>query len=1374
MSDRDPVIPPQQSEATEDRPISFVQRLHREFGEAVDPEISLQDPDEGDSSSATRPGGKAAQLFQKLAEQIGLGPRYKIHKEIARGGMGTILRVWDEDLRRNLAMKVLNTREALSGEGQSTQEDEERLSRFLEEAQITGQLDHPGIVPVHDLGIDQRGRCYFTMRLVRGRELKEILDLARERKEGWSTTRALGLVLKVCEAMAFAHSKGVVHRDLKPSNVMVGRFGEVCVMDWGLARVLGRHDSHDLRLRRPEEASSYSLVRTVRKDETETNPDSPLVTMDGDVVGTPSYMAPEQAQGKLEQVGQRSDVYALGSILYYMLTGQVPYVKPGERVSPHTVLNRVLAGPPESVRKLATDEPAELIAICEKAMARDAEQRYGNMLEVAEDLQAYLENRVVRAYEGGSLAEFRKWVRRNRGMAAGIAGMVTLSIASALGFAWQKQQQIGELSLEQQATQDAREKAVRMADEAQRNADAAEKNFDLANKRAEEAKQNELRASENENDARRRGYMANLLAAHFSLKLNDMNEARERLSDCEPRLRDWEWDHLRLASHPDLETFGRSQPGFVDDVAWFPDGSKIAVLRRTGQLRVLDAVGGDPVPDFDFQKPALSPTELSPTTRLRLDLSSDGTRIAVVGGEARVRVYDAASGKRLYERPPDGARPGQADVTAAAFSRDGRFLASAEANGSLVLWDVSDEELGEIVHRLSGHTGEVLDLAWSPNSRLIASASRDGTVRLWDAFLGQLVHVLSGHRGEVRAVAWDDTGTRVFSGGDDGVVNQWSADNGRLVSSFSGHEGAVHSLEFDPSTEKLISASEDRTVRIWDVSTGASTVVRGPEKAVLDAVLSPDGTRVLTGSEDGTAQIYDARGDLASTDLRFHVERIETAAFSPNGEKIVSGDSTGELVMWDALSGEPLRRFRARFDEQGEPARRLRAHAGAVTAALFSPDGRFVFSASTDASVRRWEVDTGQEKSLYPHPARVTAMMLAGDGTELVTGCADNVLRVFAVETGELRQERENLRAQEIAPHPDGRRFATGGVDVRIWSLDQTDPGTILERPSFFLGCAFSPDGALLAAGSGRGEVCLWETETGRLIAADQEHEGSVRGVAFHPDGTRFATGSSDGTVRIRDASSGLSMLTLDWPGARITTVAFNQDGSRLLVGSQEGALRIFETGGVEERRRRSLASRELLAQARPLVEELFAEHLFLDEVLLRLQSTPDLSSEIRAAAIRLAQLEGDDPERWLEQSLLSATSSPAAPSVYERALELAERARSLAEPRGSSDEDPDENPRLLLALGVAQYRLARYTEALESLSGIREESLSQTPREEALQLLFLSMAQFQTGDAPNALSTFQRAQGEVARSAALAADPTLRAVCGEAEDLVAAENLRE
>jgi serine/threonine-protein kinase len=303
--------------------ISFLQRLQRHFSAEVDPRIDLQD--EGESAAPPKdPGPRTStsveDFVKRLTPSLDVSSRYEIKQEVASGGRGTILRVWDGDLRRNLAMKVMHGRGTGSsavGEGSArTPVDPERLGRFLEEAQITGQLDHPGVVPVHDLGIDSKGRCYFTMRFVRGRELKEVLDLARESRDGWTRTKVLGVILKVCEAMAYSHSKGVVHRDLKPANVMVGRFGETYVMDWGLARVLGRRDSHDLRLKpRAEDASALSLVRTVRRDETELNPDSPLVTMDGDVIGTPSYMAPEQARGKLEEVGPRSDVYSLGAIL---------------------------------------------------------------------------------------------------------------------------------------------------------------------------------------------------------------------------------------------------------------------------------------------------------------------------------------------------------------------------------------------------------------------------------------------------------------------------------------------------------------------------------------------------------------------------------------------------------------------------------------------------------------------------------------------------------------------------------------------------------------------------------------------------------------------------------------------------------------------------------------------------------------------------------------------------------------------------------------------------------------------------------------------------------------------------------------------------
>jgi formylglycine-generating enzyme required for sulfatase activity len=298
-----------------------------------------------------------------------------------------------------------------------------RLSRFLEEAQVTGQLDHPGIVPVHELGIDARGRVFFTMKLVKGKTLAQIFEAVKHGDDGWSVTRALSVVLRVCEAMAFAHEKGVIHRDLKPANIMVGRFGETYVMDWGLARVLGKKDTKDIRPRRMD---SVSIVHTSRRESTGATPNSPLLTMDGDLVGTPVYMPPEQAHGDLERIDSRSDVYAVGAILYNLVAGQLPYIEPGEQPAPYTILDRVKAGPPTPLHTLSRNTPAELLAICDKAMERDPARRYASMLDLAADLRAYLERRVVKAYETGAFAEMKKWAQRNKGLATAAAALIVV------------------------------------------------------------------------------------------------------------------------------------------------------------------------------------------------------------------------------------------------------------------------------------------------------------------------------------------------------------------------------------------------------------------------------------------------------------------------------------------------------------------------------------------------------------------------------------------------------------------------------------------------------------------------------------------------------------------------------------------------------------------------------------------------------------------------------------------------------------------------------------------------------------------------------------------------------------------------------------
>ncbi len=433
---------------------SLFARLATHYGAELDPRVTLESQGQGSS-------GFSSHVLSRLADRGAASTRYSIQGEVAHGGMGAVLQVWDEDLRRHLAMKVMLGSDSALERGGRPQVTPRQLARFLEEAQVTGQLEHPGIVPVHELGVDAEGRVFFTMKLVRGKTLRTVFAELARGDAGWTQARVLGLILKVCEAVSYAHAKGVIHRDLKPDNVMVGGYGELYVMDWGLAKVLDREDAKDLRLNQ-EPALAAAAVQSERHDQAGESPNSPLVTMEGDVVGTPAFMSPEQAMGDVAAMGAPSDVYAVGAMLYQLLAGHMPYVRPGESAANFAIWMRVRAGPPLPLEQVAPNAPAELVAICERAMARDRSQRYADMAALAADLSAFLEGRVVHAYETGAWAEARKWVRRNRPLAIALAGAAILALAGLAGIGYVQ-------TKGRTAERIQRERADAKADEAERN-----------------------------------------------------------------------------------------------------------------------------------------------------------------------------------------------------------------------------------------------------------------------------------------------------------------------------------------------------------------------------------------------------------------------------------------------------------------------------------------------------------------------------------------------------------------------------------------------------------------------------------------------------------------------------------------------------------------------------------------------------------------------------------------------------------------------------------------------------------------------------------------------------------------------------------------
>ncbi len=983
----------------------------------------------------------------RIADRSSGSRRYTVLGELAAGGMGRILRAWDEALQREVAMKIVARVPASGASEEELADHERRLSRFIEEARITGQLDHPGIVPVYEIGVDEPDLVFFTMPLVRGESLKRVFERVHRGEPGWTQHRALALMRQVCLTVAFAHSKGVVHRDLKPENIMIGPFGEAYVMDWGLALLLGR---------------------TAREG----------------IVGTPAYMSPEQASARADGVGPRSDVYSLGAILYELFARRMPHELSLETRAPgEGSLETVLALPPRSLHALGSPVPRELAAVCEKAMATAPEQRYQSALELAEDLEAWLEGRVVRACPSGPWERFRKWRLRNRALSLALDSLAALSLTSVLAFVLQERSWFREV--------DAKHRQALLS-----------------------------------------GYSANLSAADLGLRAHETGEAERRLAACPAELRGWEWRHLALRADPS-ERVLRGHEQEVRAVAVHPDGTRVATGSDDGTVRIWDAVTGEirstlaghggVVTAVAFTPDGLRLVSASRDDRVRvwrastarleralesrgadvlaLAISSDGTRLASGDTDGVVTQSSIESGETLAVLEPDL----QSGVAALDADPCSERLAIAYQSGVVRLWDPASSpplsrDLG----------GKLRSLDFSPDGQRIAVACGERALVL-DAATLSIELELAGHASALNAVVFDPAGTSLASCGYDNVLRVWPVGRpGAMPAAtppreFDGHDADVNAAVFFPDGRRLLSGAEDDTARIWDLERTAVVVLERHRGWVNALAFSPDGSRLLSGSHDRTLRLWDARtgAELATHEVGGIVDCV---AWSARDELVFGqGDPAPRAAAASALELE-----RALEGGSGFPKALACDRAGERVFCRDASGGWSIRSLETGEVLASGATGDDSSWSLAVHP----------DGLAFATGTREGLIQLWDARTGALRALWGDGQAgiTALAFAPDGETLAAGRLNRSI-ALFSTGTGAlvrVLDGHENLVSClAFSLDGTRLVSGAYDHTLRVWSPASGETLLVLHGHREPVTALAFDPAGETLASASKDGTLRL-------------------------------------------------------------------------------------------------------------------------------------------------------------------------------------------------------------------------------------------------------------------